>query len=82
MNKFFVLSLLTVVMNIVFFFVFRGPNASILTMIGVASILSLAGIIFSTLSKNIFSIIGGLLLNGLGLAYAFLLLMAVGIGGL
>ena len=81
-------SLLPVIVSIIFFLTERGPNADIYLVITVFSILSIIGIILSivstVLSKRrksgvIFGLIG-LTGNLAVLIFAFLLIIAMGIG--
>ncbi|WP_110114799.1 hypothetical protein [Bacillus sp. CGMCC 1.16541] len=81
MNKFSVLSFLTVIVSILFFFAFRGPNADLNVGIIAFSILSIFGIVFAILSKKWGTGIIAGLLNGAVLIFAYLLLLAKGIGG-
>ena len=74
-----VLSLSTVAISIIFFFIFRGPNANLTLGISVFTVLSLIGIIFAILSKKLGFIISGIILNAAVLVFAYLLLLAVGI---
>ena len=74
-----VLSVLTVAISIIFFFIFRGPNANLTLGINVFTVLSVLGIIFAILSKKLWFIITGILLNGAVLVFVYFLLLAVGI---
>jgi len=78
-----VTSILTVIISIIFFFIIRGPNADIYFGITIFSILSLFGILFSIfsylMSGRLILLIIGLIGNGVVLAFAFLLLLAMGI---
>lgn len=73
------LSILTVIINIVFFFIIRGPNASLTLLISVFTVLSTLGIIFAVISKKWSFIIAGIVLNGAVLIIAYFLLLATGI---
>lgn len=81
MNKLGILSLLMVTASVVSFFLLRGPNADLTTGIVVLGSLSIIGVILAVLSKKWLSGIVGVLLNGAVLTFAFLLLLAKGIGG-
>jgi hypothetical protein len=81
MNKFGIFSLLMVIASVVAFFLLRGPNAELTTGIIVLGSLSLIGVVLAVLSKKWLSGILGVLLNGTVLIFAFLLLLAKGIGG-
>lgn len=81
MNKFGYLTFLTVIINILFFFIIRGPNVNIYVPVIVFFVLSLAGIVFAILSKKLIPMVVGIILNGLGLVATYLLLVAIGIGG-
>jgi hypothetical protein len=81
MNKCGVFSFLMVIASVVSFFLLRGPNADLSTGIIVLGSLSLIGVGFAVLSKKWLSAILGVLLNGVVLTFAFLLLLAKGIGG-
>lgn len=74
-----VLSVLTVAISIIFFFIIRGPNANLTLGINVFIVLSVLGIIFAILSKKLWFIITGILLNGAVLVFVYFLLLAVGI---
>jgi len=74
-----VLSILTVIISLIFFFIIRGPNANLTLGLTVFTALSLFGIIFAILSKRLWFIITGILLNGGILVFAYFLLLAVGI---
>lgn len=74
-----VLSILTVVINTIFFFIIRGPNANLTLGISVFTVLSVMGIIFAILSKKLWFIITGILLNGAVLVFVYFLLLALGI---
>lgn len=81
MNKFGIFSFLMVIASVVSFFLLRGPNADLSTGIIVLGSLSLIGVVMAVLSKKWLSGILGVLLNGVVLTFAFLLLLAKGIGG-
>ena len=74
-----ILSILTVIVSIIFFFLIRGPNADLTLGISVFTVLSILGIIFAILSKKRWFIITGVILNGAVLVFAYFLLLAVGI---
>jgi hypothetical protein len=74
-----VLSLFTVAISIIFFFIIRGPNAELTLGISVFTVLSVLGIIFAILSKKRWFIITGILLNGAVLVFVYFLLLALGI---
>ncbi|XGA33043.1 hypothetical protein Vir3643_13115 [Virgibacillus sp. CBA3643] len=57
----------------------RGPNANLTVGISVFTVLSVLGIIFAIISKKLWFVIIGILLNGLVLVFAYFLLLAVGI---
>ncbi|MBP0726288.1 hypothetical protein J5Y03_14095 [Bacillus sp. RG28] len=69
-----------VVLNVIFFFIIRGPNANIYLGISIFSILSLIGIVFAILSRKLPFIVFGIFFNGVVLLFAYFLLMAMGIG--
>ncbi|MFJ8461441.1 hypothetical protein ACIQ57_20280 [Lysinibacillus xylanilyticus] len=78
------ISILLVIVCIVVFYIQRGPNTDIYFLINTYGILSILGILFAIFSwlmskKLIFTIIG-LIGNGIFLAFAYLLLLAMGIG--
>jgi hypothetical protein len=81
MNKFGVASFLTVLVSVILFFVFRGPNANLSFIIGLLSSLSILGIVFAIMSKKWLPILLGTVLNGGILIFTFYLLLAKGIGG-
>lgn len=73
------LSIVTVVISVIFFFIIRGPNANLTLGISVFTVLSVLGIIFAILSRKIWFAVTGILLNGAVLVFAYFLLIAVGI---
>ncbi|WP_235872209.1 hypothetical protein [Siminovitchia acidinfaciens] len=73
------LSILTVLISIIFFFVIRGPNANLTLIISVFTVLSGLGVIFAIISKKLWFIITGIILNGAVLVLAYFLLLAFGI---
>jgi hypothetical protein len=80
-----VTSLLPVIINIIIFCIKRGPNDDgIYFEITIYSMLSIVGILFAVFSwsmtKRFFLLIISLIGNGIVLAFAFLLLLAMGIG--
>lgn len=79
MNKFGILTFSTVIINILVFFIIRGPNANLYIPVIVFSILSIAGIVFAILSRKPLPLIAGIILNGLVLVFTFFLLLALGI---
>lgn len=74
-----VLSILTVIISVIFFFIIRGPNANLTLGISVFTGLSVLGIIFAIVSKKLWFVITGIVLNGAVLVIAYFLLLAVGI---
>ncbi|WP_079529526.1 hypothetical protein [Halobacillus hunanensis] len=78
-NTLGILSLLTVAISVIFFFIIRGTNANLTLGISVFTVLSVLGVIFALLSKKLWFIIAGILLNGALIVFAYLLLLAVGI---
>ena len=83
-----ILSILPVIVSIIFFYTERGPNADIYLGITIFSILSIIGIILAAISswmskgrisKLLIGLIG-LIANLAVLVFAFLLLLAMGIG--
>lgn len=79
MNILGVFSLLTVAISAIFFFIIRGPNANLTLGISVFTVLSILGIIFAILSKKLWFVITGIILNGAVLVFAYFLLLAFGI---
>jgi len=73
------LSILTVIISVVFFFITRGPNTNITSGISVFTVLSILGFIFAIVSKKLWFVIMGIVLNGAVLVIAYFLLLAVGI---
>ena len=82
------LSILPVIISIIYFYMERGPNADIYLVITIYSILSIIGLILAALSiwmtkrhisKLLIGLVG-LIANLAVLAFAFLLLLAMGIG--
>lgn len=78
-NTLGVLSILTVIISIIFFFIIRGPNANLAVGISVFTVLSIVGIIFAVVSKKLWFVIIGIALNSAVLVFAYFLLLAVGI---
>lgn len=78
-NIFGALSIVTVLINVIYFFVTRGPNVNLNMAINVLATFSVLGIIFAILSKKMWFIITGILLNGTVLVFVYFLLLAVGI---
>ncbi|WP_425464039.1 hypothetical protein [Oceanobacillus piezotolerans] len=82
-NMIGVIPMLTVIINIIFFYIERGPNADIYFIIIVFTILSVLGVLFAILSwkmsKRLIFLIVGLIGNGFVLVVAYLLLLAMGI---
>ena len=83
-----ILSILPVIVSIIFFYTERGPNADIYLGITIYSVLSIIGIILAAISswmskgrisKLLIGLIG-LIANLAVLVFAFLLLLAMGIG--
>ncbi|MBB5169556.1 hypothetical protein M2M59_06650 [Rummeliibacillus sp. G93] len=74
-----VLSILTVILNIIFFFSIRGPNANLTLGVCVFTVLSVLGIIFAIASKKLWFIVSGVLLNSAVLVLSYFLLIAIGI---
>jgi len=79
MNKYGLLSLLMVIINLILFFILRGPEASVYIGIILFSTLSITGIVLATLSKKWYSITMGVILNGGVLIFTFFLLLSLGI---
>lgn len=82
------LSILSVIVSIIFFYTVRGPNSNIYFGITIFSVLSIIGIILAVMSlwmskgrisKLLIGLVG-LIANLAVLAFAFLLLLAMGIG--
>ncbi|HLQ97527.1 MAG TPA: hypothetical protein VK135_02435 [Candidatus Dormibacteraeota bacterium] len=71
--------MLTALFNIIFFFLLRGPRASLLLGMTSFTVLSILGIIFAVNSKKKGFIVLGIILNGLVLVFACFLLLAIGI---
>lgn len=83
-----VLSIVPVIVSIIFFYTERGPNADIYLFITIFGILSIIGIILAgksswiskgRISKLLIGIVG-IIANLAVLVFAFLLLLAMGIG--
>lgn len=81
MYKLGAFSFLTFIASVCSFFILRGPNANLMLIIAILSILSLLGIIFAIASKNWLFRIVGTALNGVILVVVYFLLLAKGIGG-
>ena len=79
MNKFGLLSLLMFVISVTAFFIMRGPDGDIYLGIIVLSALSVIGLLFAALSKQLIWTILGIGVNLIPLIFAFLLLFAMGI---
>ena len=82
------LSVLSVIVSIIFFYTVRGPNADIYFGITIFSVLSIIGIILAVISlwmskgriRKLLIGMVGLIANIAVLVFAFLLLLAMGIG--
>ncbi|GAA0610221.1 hypothetical protein GCM10009001_29400 [Virgibacillus siamensis] len=72
------LSILTVLISVIFFFIIRGPNANLTLGVIVFTVLSVLGIIFAIASKKFWFILIGIILNGAVLIGAYFLLLAMG----
>ena len=81
MNKYGVLSILTVLSSVLMFFILRGPNADLPLIIIILGSLSLFGIMFAAISKKWLSGIIGVLTNGVVLVFVYFLLLGYGIAG-
>jgi|SRR5690625_209164 len=79
MNKYGLLSLLMVTINLIVFFILRGPEANAYAGIIIFSILSITGIVLAILSKKWYLTTAGVILNGGVLIFAFFLLLSMGI---
>ncbi|MYL50024.1 hypothetical protein GLV98_11045 [Halobacillus litoralis] len=79
MNKWAWMSFGTVLVNVVLFFMFRGPDVNLPLMVTVESSLSIIGIVCAVLSKKIIAGTAGFVLNGGVLIVMFFLLLAMGI---
>lgn len=77
-------ALLPIIINIVIFFLLRGPDADISVIITIYSVLSIIGIALAIrswlLSRRLILLMTGLLGNVFVLGIASLLLLAMGIG--
>ncbi|MCC5804352.1 hypothetical protein H7H33_21375 [Rossellomorea vietnamensis] len=73
------MSMVTVLISIIFFLIFRGPDANIPLGITVFTILSVLGIILAIASKKLWYILTGIMANGAVLVFALFLLLAMGI---
>jgi|GEM_PF-3156658 len=79
MNKFGLLSLLMFGINVAAFLVMRGPDGDVYFGIIVLSVLSVIGLVFAALSKQLLWTILGIGVNLIPLIFASLLLLAMGI---
>ncbi|WP_394218701.1 hypothetical protein [Halobacillus trueperi] len=79
MNKWAWMSFGTVLVNVVLFFMFRGPDVNLPLMVTVESSLSIIGIVCAVLSRKIIAGTAGFVLNGGVLIVMFFLLLAMGI---
>ncbi len=61
------------------FHILRGPNANLTLSISVFTVLSVLGIIFAIVSRKLWFVITGIILNGAVLIFAYFLLLAAGI---
>ncbi|UOQ50091.1 hypothetical protein MUN88_08545 [Gracilibacillus caseinilyticus] len=77
------LSIVMVLINILIFFIMRGPNVDLKLVVKIYSILSILGILFSIatfiMSKKRILFILGLVTNGTVLILVYFLLLAIGI---
>ncbi|MDQ0427193.1 membrane-associated HD superfamily phosphohydrolase [Planomicrobium stackebrandtii] len=79
MNIFGLLSLLMFVISVTAFLIMRGPDGDIYLTIIVLSTLSVIGVLFAVLSKQLLWKVLGIVVNLIPLLFAFLLLFAMGI---
>ncbi|REJ10929.1 hypothetical protein [Halobacillus trueperi] len=79
MNKWAWMSLGTVIVNVLLFFMFRGPNVDLPLVVAVESSLSIIGLVCAVLSKKIIAGTAGFVLNGGVLIVMGFLLLAMGI---
>ncbi|MGR9050704.1 hypothetical protein ACQ4XT_18875 [Halobacillus faecis] len=79
MNKWMLVSLGMVIVNVILFLLVRGPNVNLPLVVIVGSSLSLIGIVCAVLSKKIIAGTAGFVLNGGVLVVMFFLLLAMGI---
>jgi hypothetical protein len=80
MNKFGIFTFLTVILSVLSFFFFRGPNANLTLIIVILGTLSILGVVFAVISRKWLSGLMGIVLNGGVLVFVFFLLLAKGIG--
>lgn len=80
MNKYGVITILTFFIGVTYFFIARGPGASLAAIISLLSVLGIGGIIAALKTKQLWYRVLGIFLNTLMLVYAFFLLLAFGIG--
>lgn len=79
MNKFGLLSLLMFGISVIAFFLMRGPDGDVYLDIIVFIALSIIGLLFAALSKQMLWTILGIGVNLIPLIFAFLLLLAMAI---
>lgn len=79
-----IVALVPIIINILIFYLLRGPDADIYVMIAVYAVLSIIGFVLAIrswfMSRRLILLIFGLLGNALVLGVASLLLLAMGIG--
>ncbi len=71
-------SVLTALISIVFFLIMRGPDVNTTLLATVLTVLSVLGIAFAIVSKKLWFIVTGIILNGAVLVFVGLVLFAIG----
>ena len=78
-NRNGIISITAAIISIALFFLLRGPDTNLMTIVPLLAALSIIGIIYAILSKQWLWCLAGALLNGFIFAIAFLLLIAYGV---
>ncbi|MDQ0297733.1 hypothetical protein J2S78_000141 [Salibacterium salarium] len=80
MNRYGILSLLMVVINVSLFFLSTGPNNNLSFWAGIFCTLSTLGVVFAVISKKWAPLLAGIILNGATFAMTILLILASSLG--
>ena len=76
-NKYVLLSLLSVLINMIMFWTWTSSYIGLYTGIIIFSVLSIASIVFALLSRKVILIIIGVILNGMILVFTFFMLFSI-----
>lgn len=76
-NKYVLLSLLSVLINMIMFWTWTSSYIGLYTGIIIFSVLSIASIVFALLSRKVILIVIGIILNGVILVFTFFMLFSI-----